>query len=95
MDYAQVKVLISFNGLKAGQETVLEGPWARAYADLGFVEVTDDGKSSVGQGSAEPDSAGELPGDGGDGGEAGGGEGEGTRPRRHRKAASVDPGGEA
>lgn len=91
MDYAQVKVKVSFNGLKAGQETVLESPQAKAYADMGFVEVTDDGTREAGPGAVEPDSEGTEPLDGGDSGETGSGESEGPRPRRHRKASGVDP----
>ena len=92
MDYVHVRATLSFNGFRLGEEAVREDtPSLRAWVSAGCLEVIDSGTDQTGPSGAEPDAEGELPGDGGDSGEAGGGEGEGARPRRHRKTSSVDP----
>lgn len=95
MDYAHVRVLVSFNGLKVAHESVMESSLAKRYEALGLLEVVDDGTREAGPGAVEPDAESGKPTGGGDGSEAGSREGEGSRARRHRKAPVVDQSGEA
>lgn len=56
MTLIHVRVRISFNGMRKGDEaTVPDSPRVRAWIDGGLMEVVGDGENQAGPGSAEPD----------------------------------------
>lgn len=54
---ALVRVLVSFNGMRAGDTSEVEmTPRVYGWADAGLIEVTWDGEDQAGSGGAESDS---------------------------------------
>lgn len=86
----RVRVLVSFNGMVAGDEAETEiNGTVRGWIAAGYVAVVDGGQDQAGQGSAQPDDPGRVTEGTGGGGKADARPRAGTRPRRHRKDAGV------
>ena len=94
MNEVYVRVLIAFNGLRRGDTAwAPDTPILRGYVSTGLMEVLVDGKRPTGQSRPETSDPGSVPEGAAGSVPTGGQPGKGARPRRHRKAQSVDPGG--
>lgn len=91
--YVHGRVLVSFNGMRAGDEFVVElSPAVQGWVNAGMVGVLPDGEDQAGQSGAEPDAAGEQSGAGGGSGASGSGEGEGFGAGGYGAPAGIDQG---
>lgn len=96
MTIARVKVLVSFNGMYAGDEAEVDlTPQIEGWISVGMMEVVCDGAHPAGPGSTEPDAEDGAALKGGSGSTSGDEPGEGARPRRHRKTPVLDQDREA
>lgn len=90
---ARVRVLVSFNGMRAGDEAVVErDARVQAWISLGLVKVVDSGESTAGPGDAEPDAHRRKPKRAARSVPAGGESGEGFGTGGYGASESVDQG---